>query len=194
VKVDCLKLKACQYSGNAYLIRGAWNRLEDVNTLIDCGSDSHVIAAIEALPTGLGKQPVETVILTHSHFDHSGGLPAVRQRYQPVVYARDAAVEGSLGLAQGQQLRAGDSWLEVMCVGQHSSDSVCLYSAQDRVFFSGDTPIMVVAPGIYQPEYIEFLERLAGLQIEIVYPGHGQPLKGDIAGMVQRSLRIIKMA
>ena len=192
MKVNCLKLRACQYSGNAYLIRGDWNRLEDVNTLVDCGSDSHVIEAIEALPTGLGKQPVEAVVLTHSHFDHSGGLPAVRQRYQPVVYARDASIEGSASLFQGQQLRAGDGWLEVMCVEQHSSDSVCLYSAQDRAIFCGDTPLVVLAAGIYQPEYIEFLERLAAMDIRVAYPGHGQPLVGDIAGMVRRSLAIIR--
>jgi len=192
MKVDLLKTTSGHYSGNAYLLRGEWNRLDDVNTLIDCSSDGQIIAAVEALATGLGKVPVEAVILTHSHFDHSGGLEQVRERYRPAVYARDTAIQGCSDLVDGQILRAGDGWLEVICVNEHSSDSVCLYAAHEKIIFTGDTPVRVLGAGTYQQEFIDFLERLAGLKIEAVYPGHGRPLQGDIHAMLRRSIETIR--
>ncbi len=51
-------LKSMIYSCNVYLIRGGWNAIEDMNTLIDVGNDPGVIERIRATPTGVGKRPV----------------------------------------------------------------------------------------------------------------------------------------
>ena len=65
------------YTANAYLVLGDWNALQDVNTLVDVGTDGYVLDEIATASTGVGKRPVERVILTHSHFDHRGGLAKV---------------------------------------------------------------------------------------------------------------------
>ena len=75
------------YSCYAYLLLGNWNRLEDVNTLVDVGANGFVLEMIEQINTGVGKTPVEQVILTHGPFDHAGGLPAVKARYNPRIFA-----------------------------------------------------------------------------------------------------------
>src|SRR4051794_29068583 len=36
---------------------------------------------------GLASRPVRTVLLTHSHGDHSGGAQALRERFGAIVYA-----------------------------------------------------------------------------------------------------------
>ena len=74
MKVISLKRHPKAYSCNAYLVLGSWNRLEDMNTLVDVGIDGFVIDEIERISTGCGKKPVEQVVLTHGHFDHAGGL------------------------------------------------------------------------------------------------------------------------
>ena len=73
------------YSSNVYLILGDWSAIEDINTLIDVGADPSVIEKINQSPTGVGKKPVEQVIFTHSHFDHTALLPTIRAQYQPIV-------------------------------------------------------------------------------------------------------------
>ena len=87
MKVIPLKRNPNIYSCRAYLVLGEWNRLEDVNTLVDVGSDGFVLEEIEATRTGCGKKGVEQVVLTHGHFDHAKGLPEVRNKYQPTVRA-----------------------------------------------------------------------------------------------------------
>lgn len=70
MKVFCLGGNDNNYSCKAYLILGDWNSLNDVNTLVDVGVDDWIVHEIEGVSTGVGKRPVEQIILTHSHYDH----------------------------------------------------------------------------------------------------------------------------
>ena len=59
------------YSSNVYLIRGDFNRLSDINTLIDTGGDDSVLEKIETINTGVGKKAVEQIInLFFYKFEH----------------------------------------------------------------------------------------------------------------------------
>jgi glyoxylase-like metal-dependent hydrolase (beta-lactamase superfamily II) len=180
------------YSCYAYLILGEWNRLEDVNTLVDVGTDGSVIEQIEQINTGVGREPVEQVILTHGHFDHAGGLPAVKGKYHPRIFAYTEMNSGSEKLADGQVLVAGDRELEVIHVPVHSQDSVCLYCASEGVLFSGDTPLRILSPGGTYPEcFVEAVERLASLKIHRIYTGH-DGLILDAAALIRETLRNIQ--
>ena len=180
------------YSCYAYLILGDWNRLEDVNTLVDVGTNGSVIKQIEQVNTGVGKKPVEQVILTHGHFDHAGGLPAVKARYHPRILACAELNSGSSMLADGQVLMAGDRELEVIHIPMHSQDSICLYCASEGVLFSGDTPLRILSPGGTYPEcFITAMERLATLRINRMYTGHDGLIQ-DAAGMIRETLRNIQ--
>ena len=37
MKIDNLTVKSTVYTSNAYLVRGDWNKLSDINTLVDVG-------------------------------------------------------------------------------------------------------------------------------------------------------------
>lgn len=79
--INLYKPKNAIYSSNVYLILGDWSAIDDVNTLIDVGNDPSIIERIATAPTGLGKRPVEQVIITHNHSDHTGILPLIRKLY-----------------------------------------------------------------------------------------------------------------
>lgn len=97
------------YSCYAYLLLENWKRLEDVNTLVDVSANGDVIEKIEKINTGKGKIPVEQVILPHGHFDHAGGLPAIKAKYNPRIFAHTDTNGGSEKLKDGQAIRAGDT-------------------------------------------------------------------------------------
>lgn len=67
------------YTCNSYLLLGDWTRRDDVNTLIDPGTDGSVIEQIERPSTGCGKKGVVQVILTHEHFDHASGAAEIKK-------------------------------------------------------------------------------------------------------------------
>ena len=177
------------YSSNVYLILGDWSAIEDVNTLIDVGADPAVIEKINHLPTGVGKKPVEQVIFTHSHFDHTALLPTIRAQYQPIVYAQSAFADADRPLANGQLLKCGNRQFEVIYTPGHSDDSICLYCQADGVLFVGDTPVVIrSSTDSHEDRYVQALERLCRLDVKRIYFGHGDPILEDAWAVLQTSL------
>lgn len=190
MKIIPLKRNYSRYSCNSYLVLGDWNRLDDINTLIDPGSDASVLDEIQRLSTGFGKVPVEQVILTHNHFDHGGAVLALKERFNARVLAFTAGPDVDDLLRHGQTIRAGDGVLEVIHTPGHSSDSVCLYAPSERALFSGDTQVRVDRIGeTYLGGYVEALFTLASRDITTIYPGHGEPISSDCQELIVRTLR-----
>jgi len=183
------------YSCNAYLIRGDWNTMGDVNTLVDVGRDPGVIERIRGTYTGVGKRGVEQVILTHEHFDHAGLLADIREIFHPVVYAHSGLVGVDHILQDGQFLHCGDRMFEVIYTPGHSNDSVCLYCEEEGVLFAGDTPVVVrSADSSYERDFVEALERLCRKRVRAIYFGHGEPVMQDGQALLCASLAKVKEA
>ncbi len=177
MKIIPLKKNDTVYSCNSYLILGNWNHIEDVNTVIDPGTDDFILDEIEHLSTGLGKVAVEQIILTHNHFDHAGGILALKKRYGARVLAFINGPGVDELLRDGQFIKAGDEYFEVIHTPGHSSDSICLYAPSAQTLLSGDTQIRVRTAGdVYTPGYLDGLVKLAGRKIERIYSGHDEPL------------------
>ena len=190
MRVVCLKQNPYQYSCSSYLILGDWNRIEDVNTLVDGGIDDFVLAEISTLSTGVGKKGVEQIIHTHSHFDHCAGAKAIKERYYCPVLAFASQDVVDQTLQDGQIVRCGDQDFEVIHIPGHSCDSICLYCPEQEVLFSGDAPLFIKTPGgSYTQEFIDALEKIARRSISIVYPGHGSPILGEIGEMINNTLQ-----
>ncbi|MBU5638716.1 MBL fold metallo-hydrolase [Geomonas sp. Red69] len=192
MKIVPLKKSPATYSCNSYLILGDWNRIEDVNTLIDPGVDDFILAEIRELSTGFGKEPVQQVVLTHNHFDHTAGVAALKEAFgcRVLAYGHGPLVDEVLH--DRQFIKAGDDFLEVLHTPGHSDDSVCLYARSLQALFSGDTLIRVLAAGgSYCREYIEALKRLTALKIQRIYSGHDQPVVEGAHEMLRKSLEFV---
>src|SRR5664279_4451987 len=122
------------YTCRVYLVLGSFSGLADVNTLVDVGQDPAILASIERAPTGIGKWPVEQVVMTHDHSDHSALMPRVRDAFHPKVFAFSPHMAGvDCLLADGDTVKMGDADFEVIHMPGHSSDSVCLYNKTEGV-------------------------------------------------------------
>jgi glyoxylase-like metal-dependent hydrolase (beta-lactamase superfamily II) len=191
-----IPVKGCQnvYTSNVFLVLGDWKRIEDMNTLIDVGNDPSVMAAIDAIDTGVGKNKVEQIVLTHSHSDHTGILPLIKKRFQPQVYAFSPFIDGVDRILQdGDKIRIGESEFEVLHMPCHTNDSICLLNEAAGVVFSGDTPIPIRTPdGAYGDDFYQALKMLCQKKIHVIYPGHGEALTTNVADILCESLKNVR--
>jgi glyoxylase-like metal-dependent hydrolase (beta-lactamase superfamily II) len=164
------------YTSQVYLVLGDASRLEDVNTLVDVGQDPYILDGIARAPTGVGKWPVEQVVLTHSHSDHSALLPRIREMFRPKVLAFAPGVGVDCLLRDGDTIRMGDRVFEVIHTPGHSSDSICLYNEAEGVLFAGDSPLLITSPETYEAGFLAALDKLCARDIRRIYFGHGAPL------------------
>jgi len=180
------------YTSQVYLVLGSLSRLEDVNTLVDVGQDPAVLASIRRAPTGVGKWPVEQVVLTHCHSDHSALLPQVRQAFHPKVCAFSPNIEGiDRVLRDADSIKMGDGNFEVIHMPGHSSDSICLYNRTEGVLFAGDSPLLIASPdGTYETDFLDALEKVCTRDVRTIYFGHGPPLTEGCNERLHESLRM----
>jgi glyoxylase-like metal-dependent hydrolase (beta-lactamase superfamily II) len=184
------------YTSEVYLVLGDTSRLEDVNTLVDVGQDPAILAGIERAPTGVGKWPVEQVVLTHGHYDHCVLLPQIRDVFHPKVFAFSPNIDGVDGLLHdGDTLKMGDAYFEIIHTPGHSSDSVCLYNQAEGVLFAGDSPLVINSPdGTYEAGFLAALEKICARDVRSIYFGHGPPLTENCNQRLRESLRMTARA
>lgn len=181
------------YTSNAYLVTGTWRALSDVNALVDTGRDPEILESLRNAPTGVGARKLSCVVLTHGHYDHTGALGLIQAEYRPRVlaFSRSLPIVDRI-LEDGEVLKLGDRWFEVIHTPGHTTDSICLYSPEERILFSGDTHLDIQTPdGHYEPGFVRALERLARLNVHTIYPGHGKPMQGRSNEMIRISLDMV---
>lgn len=195
MKVANMTVKSRVYTSNVFLCTGDWNRIEDRNTLIDVGNDPLIIEQIENYPSGIGKKRVDQVILTHSHSDHSGILPLIKKKFNPIIYAFSPFQEGvDRTLRDGDLIKIADQMFEVIHMPGHSDDSICLFSPADGALFVGDVPVIIKSSGgTYENAFIEKMGILGKKNIKTIYFGHGDPLKEKPSQTIQNSIKYIMM-
>jgi glyoxylase-like metal-dependent hydrolase (beta-lactamase superfamily II) len=201
-------LSTSPYSANVYL-------LPDAGVLIDTGiSGSDTLAAVSRF---MPPEDLEMVVLTHAHYDHSGALvDIVKRSGAGIALHRDDAPllcdnQGSVAVMFGavapdvgvdRLLLDGDViagvGLEVIHTPGHTPGSICLYQRESKVLFSGDTVFggggvgRVDLFGGDAAALVRSIERLTKLDIEVLYPGHGEPFSDNVAEDLELSLVLAK--
>lgn len=171
--------------------------LEGTNSLVVRAPESDSVIIVDPGPldtehlrrlTSYG--PIETILLTHSHPDHSESVDELhRMTGAPVRAAHSEWVRGASVFRDGDLVSAAGCSLTVLATPGHSADSVCFFLADDRVsdhsdhngtVLTGDTILgrgsTVIDPTGTLRDYFESLRRLARLGSARVFPAHGDPL------------------
>jgi glyoxylase-like metal-dependent hydrolase (beta-lactamase superfamily II) len=140
---------------------------------------------------------LKLIVNTHGHWDHMGDNAAVAQhtgadiaihpldRYRlerPSAKFAPFPIPPSVAavdLAEGGEIRFGEIRLRTLHTPGHTEGSVCLWSADDGLLFSGDTLFAggwgrVDLPGGDAEQMVDSIGRLAGFDDPLrVLPGHG---------------------
>ncbi|MDY7081597.1 MAG: MBL fold metallo-hydrolase, partial [Halobacteria archaeon] len=159
--------------------------------------------------------------LTHSHVDHIGALKPYVETTGADVYIHsdeweyldnrkeeldrsaeelgfeDGFYDVNPGFVEdGDRVELGDHDFEVLHTPGHTPGSICLYNADERVLFSGDTVLGDGSPGRTDMNggdsdaLKKSIDRLSKLDVETIYPGHFEEITQNVDRriMLARSL------
>jgi glyoxylase-like metal-dependent hydrolase (beta-lactamase superfamily II) len=150
--------------------------------VIDPGPD--LADHLDAVEVTLGTLDVQALCVTHYHADHAAGAADLILRLAAPLAATPESAERAaldppdLPLVPGSTLSFGGGHLEIVPAPGHCADHVCFHWPQARALFAGDVVLgegtsMIAPPEGDMAAYMSTLERLAGLDLSIIYPGHG---------------------
>jgi len=178
---------------NIYLVVGSRTALVDTGTGYN---NKKNIAKIKELLKG---KDLDMIILTHFHADHIGGLKGIMDEFGSEAYtgAGDAPYILSADprytysemfgveivpidvteLMEDDVIDLGEHRLRVINTPGHTCGGICLYDEVTRALFSGDT---VFSQGVGRTDFPtgssrelkRSLEKLSGMDIKTLYPGH----------------------
>lgn len=115
--------------------------------VVDPGPDD--AAHLDALAAA---GPVELVLVTHRHADHTAGAPGLRERAGAPVRAADAAhCHGGEPLRDGEVIEAAGLRVVVLATPGHTADSVCLVLPDDGPLAPADLAGGGTRPGDATP-------------------------------------------
>ena len=86
-------------------------------------------------------------------------------------------------IGEGEHPGGATEWVALVVPG-HTDDSTAYYHAPTRTLVSGDAVLTVDGRAWFNPEYVdgaasaETEDRLRGLRVDVLLPGHGRPLVG----------------
>ncbi|UOE44203.1 MBL fold metallo-hydrolase [Agromyces larvae] len=132
--------------------------------------------------------PVELILLTHHHHDHSDAIDAFHARTGAPVRAVDAAwCRDAAPVADGERITAAGLDLEILATPGHTADSLCVVlpgEGEHGAVLTGDTVLGSGTTIIADPDgalgpYLDSLARLRELGTPgpvAVLPGHGPEL------------------
>jgi glyoxylase-like metal-dependent hydrolase (beta-lactamase superfamily II) len=162
--------------------------------VIDPGPAEQIhLAAILAAVAG---ERVETILVTHTHRDHSALAGDLREatgaqvvgppRFEPrgesqLDSSHDRAYAPDSTLTDGERLAAGGSTIEAVATPGHCGDHLCLALLEERALFSGDhvmawSTSVVAPPDGSMGAYMASLEKVRERDESIYWPGHGGPV------------------
>jgi glyoxylase-like metal-dependent hydrolase (beta-lactamase superfamily II) len=150
------------------------------SVLIDPGDDP------ETLREMLGDSQPVAILLTHTHVDHIGALPEMREALGVPVMGNDGPhepggkdIQADRWLHDGDTVSVGEHTLRVVYAPGHIGDQICFVLADDHRVIVGDT-IFDGGPGrTWTSEgFKTTLETLRNVVLPwpddaVCYPGHG---------------------
>jgi glyoxylase-like metal-dependent hydrolase (beta-lactamase superfamily II) len=164
--------------------------------IVDPGpeDDAHLSALLAAVE---GEQ-VDTILVTHTHRDHSVGVGKLRAATGARVIgaapftprgdgqagldsAHDRDYSPDAILADGERWRGFGCTIEAVATPGHCSNHLCFALLDEGALFSGDhvmawSTSVVAPPDGSMRDYMDSLEKLRGRSETIYWPGHGGPV------------------
>lgn len=189
------------YDSNIYFIKA------EKPIIIDTGTGAHHREVMKKLEDIISPKKVDTIVLTHRHFDHTGGAENLQSTLDAEILihetAADALRQGDSvttaakafgksfpklevkAIKEGDVLDLGNVKLEVLHTPGHSICSIALYDKNTKTLFPGDTVYCDggigrwdLPTGNYEA-LVASIRRLSKMEVKTLYPGHGPFSEND---------------
>ncbi len=142
---------------------------------------------LDAVAASAGE--VRSILVTHRHEDHVGGVAAMVARTGSSVRAFGSAPAGGIHvepLQDGEVIQVGGARIRVLHTPGHASDHLCFLLEGAASLFAGDNILgegtaVIAPPDGDMADYLSSLRRLRELHVDRIYPGHWRPLDGGRA-------------
>lgn len=151
--------------------------------VVDPGPD--IASHIEKI---LAFAPIQWILCTHTHLDHSPAAAAIKAATgaqvlgRPAPPGQDASFRPDHVLENGQRIQIGEMrkgiTLRAIHTPGHASNHLCYLLEETKMLFTGDhvmqgSTVVINPPDGDMRAYLASLERLLGEDIAIIAPGHG---------------------
>lgn len=190
------------YDSNIFLIPG------EKPTIIDTGTGMHKELILNQISEYIDITTITQIILTHEHFDHTGGVKqvfgATNRKAQVIAhtYAAEKIEKGESMFARllggtmpkmpvdqkltGKEIiQIGNEEFTVIATPGHTPGCICLYNKKEKTLFSGDTIFAngsfgrTDLPGGNTSQLKQSIKQLSTLEVENLYPGHEIIVEGN---------------
>lgn len=156
---------------------------------------------IESIVAALQGETVESIVVTHTHKDHSPGARALKEltdapiigcgphRSARALHAGEAGMEAGADrshapdrvLEDGETLEGDGFSLTAVATPGHTANHLCFSLAEENVLFSGDhvmawSSTVVMPPDGSMRDYMASLDVLKARRETVYWPGHGGPV------------------
>ena len=166
---------------NTYLVG------DDDIAVIDPGPalDSHIAKILEAGASRSGSR-IRWILTTHTHMDHSPAAAAIKAatgaqvlgRRAPAGASQDQGYVPDRSPEDGERIAIGKLHLRAIHTPGHASNHLCYLLGETRMLFTGDhvmqgSTVVINPPDGDMRAYLASLDKLLGVDIAIIAPGHG---------------------
>ncbi len=184
MKIQNLAEDTEDFTGNVWLIENSEQKI-----LVDA-SEGDVWEKIREL------DKIDKIVVTHSHHDHVKNLAKIIEDFNPEIFAyepENLPVDAEK-FSEGEKIELAELEFEIFHTPGHRDDSVCLYSPEEKILFTGD---LIFPDGSFgrtdlaegdRDRLIDSIQKISELDVESFYPGHDGAVTEEANRWIKKSL------